>query len=71
MLLCFMYPAIPFDPPKEDKPSIQVQQIIEAVKNAREKGVEHWQVNMNITPEGVTLIDYFPLKLGLLDPLLQ
>jgi hypothetical protein len=27
------------------------------------KGVEHWQVNFSIDPEGLTLLRYFPLKL--------
>jgi sugar fermentation stimulation protein A len=59
-LLCYMYDALPFEVPP---PDIRAERIVNAARQAAEKGVEHWQANFSIDPEGVTLLRYFPLKL--------
>ena len=56
MVLCFLYDAKPFKPPPPDGTN---SKILAAARSADEAGVERWQVNMKLTPEGVSLIRYF------------
>jgi len=68
VLLCFMYDAKPFDPPPRDSikdPAMKkrVDQVVNHIRNATEKGVENWQVNLEIDDEGVSMTDYFQLDL--------
>jgi sugar fermentation stimulation protein A len=59
-LLCYVYDATPFEVPP---PDVRAERILSAAHQAAMKGVEHWQVNFAINPEGVTLLRYFPLEL--------
>jgi sugar fermentation stimulation protein A len=59
-LLCYMYDAPPFKTPP---PEVRDERIVSAVQQAEASGVENWQANFAIDAEGVSLIDYFPLKL--------
>ncbi|MDR2779036.1 MAG: DNA/RNA nuclease SfsA [Puniceicoccales bacterium] len=45
--ICFMYDAIPFDPPKRDKWNAK---IIDTISEATANGVENWQINLKIFP---------------------
>jgi sugar fermentation stimulation protein A len=60
VILCYLYNAKPFKPPAPDKDNIKIQKAIEA---ATKKGVENWQVNLKIDKYGVSLIQYFKLKI--------
>lgn len=62
ILLCNLYDAKPFVPPKTiDKNGRYIK---EAVKQCVTNGVEHWQINLHLDPTGVSLIDYFKLDLS-------
>lgn len=52
-LLCYLYDAEPFKPPKNPN-----KEILKAVK-----GVENWQINLKIDKKGVALLKYFKLNL--------
>ena len=56
IVLCYLYDAQPFRPPPPDGTN---SRILAAARSAEEAGVERWQVNMRMTPEGVSLIRYF------------
>lgn len=56
IVLCFLYDAQPFRPPSPDRTNVR---ILGAAQRAEAAGVERWQVNMNITREGVSLVRYF------------
>jgi len=58
VLLCYIYPAEPFQ-----VPNVSNEKIIKPVKKSTARGLEHWQVNLRIDEEGVSLLDYFPLKI--------
>ena len=58
VLLCYLYDAKPFETPTPLNP-----QIVKVVKKATDKGLEHWQINLKIDFQGVSLIKYFELKL--------
>ncbi|MGE0792722.1 MAG: DNA/RNA nuclease SfsA [Candidatus Woesearchaeota archaeon] len=58
VLLCYLYNAEPFKVP--EKPDAK---IINLVKKATKKGLENWQINFKIDKKGVSLIDYFRLKI--------
>lgn len=60
LLLCYLYDAPPFVPPKTDATNNKIKKVAEMATNA---GVEHWQVNLRLDNEGVQLIRYFPLSL--------
>jgi sugar fermentation stimulation protein A len=60
LLLCYLYDAPTFVPPKTDATNIKIKKVAEMATNA---GVEHWQVNLRLDKEGVQLIRYFPLSL--------
>ncbi len=60
VLLCFMYDAKPFKPPKTNSNNIKIKN---AVDKASLSGVENWQINLKIDKSGVELIDYFKLVL--------
>jgi len=55
VLLCYLYNAKPFEVPKEAN-----SEILNLVKKATQRGLEHWQINLKIDKKGVSLIDYFP-----------
>lgn len=56
IVLCFLYDARPFMPPKPDKTN---RRILAAAKAAEVAGVERWQANFSIDESGVSLIRYF------------
>ena len=56
ILLCYLYDAKPFKPPKEDSTN---SRILTAARAAETAGVERWQVNMKVSRGGVSLIRYF------------
>jgi len=58
ILLCYMYGAPPFKVPEARE-----QAIIEAARKATARGLEHWQVNLKLEEEGVSLARYFKPKL--------
>jgi sugar fermentation stimulation protein A len=60
LLLCFLYNNPGFKPVEK---SVNTKQVSKAVKKAAKSGVETWQVNFNITPNGVELVKYFELPL--------
>ena len=60
LLMCYMYPAKRFTPPKLDKTNLK---ILKSAQAATKKGVEHWQANLKINKTGVELLDYFKLNL--------
>ena len=62
-ILFNQYDAPTFDPPKIESPS--VERIKSTVRKALKIGMESWQVNAQVTPEGVSLIEYFKLDLDL------
>ena len=60
VLMCYMYNADPFKPEKVNKGNIR---IVRAAKKAVSKGLENWQINLQIDKHGIKLLDYFELKL--------
>ncbi|VVC03822.1 Sugar fermentation stimulation protein A [Candidatus Bilamarchaeum dharawalense] len=58
VLLCYLYDAKPFSPPKTDGTNFRIKN---AVRKATGKGVENWQVNLKIDKKGVKLLRYFRL----------
>jgi sugar fermentation stimulation protein A len=56
IVLCYLYDAKPFKPPKPDKSN---RRILAAAKSASAAGVERWQVNFKIDENGVSMIRYF------------
>jgi sugar fermentation stimulation protein A len=60
LLLCYLYDAPAFVPPKTNATNIKIKKVAEMATRA---GVEHWQVNLRLNKEGVQLIRYFPLSL--------
>ena len=56
IVLCYLYDAKPFRPPKPDKSN---RKILAAARAAQAAGVERWQVNLKIDETGVSLIKYF------------
>jgi len=58
VLLCYLYNAKKFEPPK-----VPAKKVTQAVDRAVKKGVENWQINLKIDDKGVSLIDYFKLDL--------
>jgi len=59
-LLCHMYDAPPFKTPP---PDIWDERIVSAVRQAEAMGIEYWQANFEIDADGVSLTDYFPLRM--------
>ncbi len=59
VLLCYIYNAKPFTPPR----GAQKTKIGQTVRRAIKNGVENWQVNLKITPKGIYFIKYFKLEL--------
>jgi len=60
LLLCYLYDAPAFVPPKTDATNIKIVKVAEMATN---EGVEHWQVNLRLNKEGVELLNYFSLNL--------
>ena len=58
VLLCYLFDAKRFRPPKASN-----NKILSVVKKEDSKGLEHWQVNLSINEKGVSLIRYFKLNL--------
>ncbi|HUI22850.1 MAG TPA: DNA/RNA nuclease SfsA [Nitrososphaerales archaeon] len=56
IVLCYLYDAEPFVPPASDRTN---NRILSAARAAEKAGVERWQVNLKVTPAGVSLIRYF------------
>jgi len=56
IVLCYLYDAKPFVPPPPDGSNAK---ILSAARAAEEAGVERWQVNLNVSTSGVSLIRYF------------
>jgi sugar fermentation stimulation protein A len=56
IVLCFLYDAKPFSPPRPDKTN---RKIIAAARAAERAGVERWQANLRVDRDGVSLIRYF------------
>ena len=61
VVLCHPYNAKRFTVPKAGG----IGKIIRAARKAQKKGLENWQINLKVDPEGVTLIKYFKLNLSL------
>ena len=59
-LLCYVFDAPAFVVPPPDP---RAERIVRAARRAEERGVEHWQANFSIDPEGVSLTRYFRLRL--------
>jgi sugar fermentation stimulation protein A len=58
LLLCFLYDAPIFTPPKETKRN---KIIVDAVRQSLQAGVKMWQLNMGVAPQGVNLLKYFDI----------
>ena len=58
VLLVFMYDAPPFVPPEL---TVANADIMNAANNAANLGVETWQLNLRITPDGVAMRQLFKL----------
>jgi len=61
ILLCNLYNAKPFTPPKNNEKNSN--RVKKTVKKAISKGLEHWQINLQIDSKGISLIDYFKIDL--------
>lgn len=60
LLVCFVYNNPMFRVVRQSKNSDEVEKTVE---NSVGKGVEMWQVNFSISPDGVALEKYFPLDI--------
>lgn len=60
VILCFIYPAKRFVVPKTTRGTFRISR---AARKAERKGLEYWQLNLKIGPEGVSLSDCFKLDL--------
>lgn len=58
VVLCYLYDAKPFQ-----VPDVSNNKIIRPVRRSTNRGLEHWQINLKIDSSGVSLLDYFPLKI--------
>jgi sugar fermentation stimulation protein A len=58
LLLCFIYDAPVFQAPKPNKKN---ETIRNAVYKSLRSGVQMWQLNMGIAPQGVNLLKYFDI----------
>jgi len=61
VLLCNLYNAKPYIPPKGNGGNSD--HVRKAVKEAISKGLEHWQINLQLDLNGISLIDYFKIDL--------
>lgn len=61
MLTLFAFDAKKFRPPKRSQSGKSVSETMIHVQSSIERGVEMWQVNLRVEPDGVTLKDYFPV----------
>lgn len=59
MLVCFVYDAPLFNPLQRGE---NIPEIIESVARAMARGLEMWQVNMELSPEGVSLKKCFDIS---------
>ena len=58
VLLCYLYNAARFKVPKQSN-----NHIVKTVEKANARGLEHWQVNLRVDKNGVSLINYFKLDI--------
>lgn len=59
IVFCHTYDAKRFTVPKVKG----IEEIANVAKKAQKKGMENWQINLKVDPEGVVLLDYFKLNL--------
>lgn len=59
-LICHMYDAKPFHIPA---PGTRNLEIVKVMKKATFRGLNHWQINLQIDEDGVNLLKYFKLRL--------
>ncbi len=59
-LMCYMYDAPAFEVPAPDEYELK---IVAAARMAVARGLENWQVDLQIDEEGVKLLKYFKLNL--------
>lgn len=61
LALVYLYDAPPFRAPNvNNQQSLEIKKV---ARQAEKQGLENWQFNFKVTPLGVDLLDYFPLKL--------
>lgn len=60
LLMCYLYDAKRFEVPQA---SAREMRIVKAAERATRKGLENWQVNLQVDRYGVSLLDYFKLDL--------
>jgi len=60
LLLCFLYNNPGFEVIER---STNYEQVSNAVNKSKSTGVESWQANFNITPNGVELVKYFKISI--------
>ncbi|TPX72845.1 hypothetical protein SpCBS45565_g00197 [Spizellomyces sp. 'palustris'] len=58
-LFCFFYDAPPFQRPPA---TVNIEAITQAAKRAKEAGVQFWQANFRVTPEGIHFLRVFRLE---------
>ncbi|MFC1868187.1 DNA/RNA nuclease SfsA [Thermodesulfobacteriota bacterium] len=58
VLLCYLYDADEFKVPEKPNP-----EIVNLVKQATSRGLETWQINLEIDKKGISLIDYFKINI--------
>jgi len=61
VLLANLYNAPPYIPPLINE--IKDSNVRNAVKKAISRGLEHWQINLQLDVNGISLIDYFKIDL--------
>ena len=61
VLLCHLFDSVRFEVPRAN--GALAEGMKEAVRQATEKGVENWQINFDLDPTGVDLIDFYKLDL--------
>jgi sugar fermentation stimulation protein A len=61
LALVYLYDAEVFKvPPSSNQTSSEIKKVAAKAERA---GLDNWQINFKVTPKGVELLDYFPLKL--------
>ena len=56
ILLCYLYDAAPFRVPAAQS---ETSPVASAARRAAERGVERWQINLRLDPQGVRMLRYF------------
>lgn len=65
LLLCFVFDAPKFSPPAPNEDNIE---IVNAVNQAIEKGVEIWQLNLSMNKNGIEILRHFEISSSLARP---